>query len=283
VLERFDRIQVTTTNRGGLASAFSRLLDAEVSGETRSEALAARRTTLRVGASLVELLEPDGAGRVQAHVAETGGGLFAAGFACRGLAALARHWERSGVDFARDGDALLATGQALGVPGLDVVVADAEPRRAVGLLRGFYEVTHLTPDALRDAKRIAEVFDLDARHFVPIRSEAYGYEGTLTLFDPARLDRVETITPHDRGKTMGRYFRKRGPCFYMGYTECDDTAKVRERLVEHAPDAWTGPRDGPAPDNLFIHPAALGGLMLGISRTTHAWSWSGSPERVEPR
>jgi hypothetical protein len=238
---------------------------------------------LHVGASLVELLEADGAGRVQDHVAATGGGLFAAGFACRSLAALARHWDRFGVDFVRDGDALLATGQALGVPGLDVAVAEAEPRRAVGLLRGFYEVTHLTPDAARDAMRIAEVFDLDARHFVPIRSEAYGYEGTLTLFDPARLDRVETITPYDGNKTMGRYFRKRGPGLYMAYAESDDTGKVRERLVEHAPEAWTGPRDGPAPDNLFIHPAALGGLMVGVSRTTFAWSWSGSPERVEPR
>jgi hypothetical protein len=49
--------------------------------------------------------------------------------------------------------------------------------------------------------------------------------------------------------------------------------------LEHAPDNWTGPRDGTA-DNLFIHPKALGGMMLGVSRATHAWTWSGHPERV---
>jgi hypothetical protein len=32
---------------------------------------------------------------------------------------------------------------------------------------------------------------------------------------------------------------------------------------------------------LFIHPAALGGMMSGISRTTVARTWSGHPERVE--
>jgi hypothetical protein len=48
---------------------------------------------------------------------------------------------------------------------------------------------------------------------------------------------------------------------------------VRERLLEHAPGDWTGPSSGPV-DNLFIHPAALGGMMMGISRTGHAWTWS---------
>lgn len=57
-------------------------------------------------------------------------------------------------------------------------------------------------------------------------------------------------------------------------------AAIRERLLEHAPRDWTGPRGGPRPDNLFIHPRALGGVMLGVSRTTHAWTWSGHPDRV---
>ena len=35
-------------------------------------------------------------------------------------------------------------------------------------------------------------------------------------------------------------------------------------------------------DNLFLHPGALHGVMLGISRSSFAWTWSGCPERVEP-
>jgi hypothetical protein len=33
-------------------------------------------------------------------------------------------------------------------------------------------------------------------------------------------------------------------------------------------------------DGLWIHPSALGGLLLGVSRTTAAWEWSGRPELV---
>ncbi len=79
---------------------------------------------------------------------------------------------------------------------------------------------------------------------------------------------------------MGRFFARCGPCLYMSYGEADDTGAVRARLLEHAPDDWTGRSDDENPDGLFIHPKALGGVMLGVSRTTFAWSWSGSPQRV---
>jgi hypothetical protein len=39
----------------------------------------------------------------------------------------------------------------------------------------------------------------------------------------------------------------------------------------------------PDANTLFLHPSALGGPMLGLSRPTQAWQWSGHPERVEPR
>ena len=37
--------------------------------------------------------------------------------------------------------------------------------------------------------------------------------------------------------------------------------------------------DKPA-DQMWVHPPALGGVMLGLSRPTMAWKWSGHPERV---
>ena len=134
----------------------------------------------------------------------------------------------------------------------------------------------------RAARTIASVFELEPRNFVPIRSEPFGYEGTLAFLDADRLDRIETVTPFDRTKTMGRFFARQGPCLYMFYAEARDTAALRARLEEHAPAAWTGPRDGPAPDNLFVHPQALHGALLGVSRESVAWTWSGRPERVRP-
>ncbi|MGB1088779.1 MAG: hypothetical protein ACPG06_10445, partial [Alphaproteobacteria bacterium] len=34
-------------------------------------------------------------------------------------------------------------------------------------------------------------------------------------------------------------------------------------------------------DQMWLHPVTLGGMMLGISRPSMAWSWSGRPDRVE--
>ncbi len=48
----------------------------------------------------------------------------------------------------------------------------------------------------------------------------------------------------------------------------------------YAPGDWSAaPFDG-ATDTLFVHPKALSGLLLGVSRTSVAWRWSGHPERV---
>ena len=38
---------------------------------------------------------------------------------------------------------------------------------------------------------------------------------------------------------------------------------------------WVAKRDG-----LWVHPGALCGLLLGVSRTTVGWEWSGQPARV---
>jgi hypothetical protein len=171
----------------------------------------------------------------------------------------------------------------LGVPGLRAVLSAEAERECVGLLDRFYEVTLLGAHWKETAERIAAQLALDARGFVPIRSAEYGYEGVLTLFHPARLDRIEVVTPLDPAKTMGRFFARRGPSLYMCYAESNDTAALRARLLECAREHWTGPREGLAPDNLFVHPAALSGLLLGVSRRSFAWTWSGSPGRVEPR
>jgi hypothetical protein len=283
VLSRVDRIQVVTGDRREAAGCWRRLFDAEVVREDRVALLAAERTLLRLGASEVELLEPDGVGAAARALGHSGPGLFAAGVATPDPDALAAHLRRLGRPFEGEGGRLFLTPDACRVPGLQLVVSRDEPRAAAGSLRSLYEVTSLVEDAPEHARRAAESLGLDPGRFVPIRSDLYGYEGVLALFAADRLDRLEIVMPFDPAKTMGRFFRRRGPRLYMAYAEADDLAPLRARLEALAPGQWTGPREGPAPDNLYVHPAALGGVLLGVSRTSHAWIWSGQPERAVPQ
>ncbi len=283
MLSRVDRIQAVVTDRRTAVTAYRQLLDAEVVREDRLGLLAARRTVMRLGASEVELLEPDGAGAVADFLSTTKGGLFAAGFASPELERLRAHLQTRGVAFAEEAGQILVSAEALHVPGLHIVISAERDEPPHGLARRLYEVTLLVADAPSAVSRAAAVLGLDAGAFVPIHSAQFGYEGTLTLFHPDHLDRVEIVTPSDPSKTMGRFFARRGASLYMCYCEADDLAAIRDRLRAYAPNDWTGPPDDSPPDNLFIHPRALAGMMLGVSRTSFAWTWSGHPERVRGR
>lgn len=277
-------MQLAVADRRTAVPPFARLLDTAVTGEDAVAPLAARRTTLAAGHAVIELLEPDGAGPVADHLATAGPGLFAGGVATRDLDALRHRLIEQRVDFAEADSQVFLGPAATGGMGLRCVVsALRDTPAAPGLISHLYEVTNLVADWEAAAHRYAELFDLDPARFHPITSEEYGYRGTLTMFDPRdRLDRIEVITPFDLGKTMGRFMTKRGPCLYMCFAEAPDLAAIRTRLQEHAPRDWTGPRDAPVPDTLFIHPKALAGLMMGVSRTSVGWTWSGQPERVVP-
>ncbi len=283
MLTQLDRVQLVVPDRKRAVRSFSQLFGAALVREDALRALGALRSVLRVGRSELEFLEPDGVGAAAEFLRQTRGGLVAAGFTTADPAALRSHLEGRGVEVVEAGGQFLLRAEALGVPGLRMIVSGEAELEPAGLLDRLYEATLLSADWKQSAEHLAERLALDSRNFVPIRSAEYGYEGVLTLFHPARLDRIEVVTPVDRAKTMGRFFERRGPSLYMCYAESDDTAALRARLLEYAPEHWTGAREGLAPDNLFVHPAALAGLLLGVSRRTFAWTWSGRPERVEPR
>jgi hypothetical protein len=282
MLTEVDRLQVAVADRRDAVECYERLFDACRLKEDRVACLGAQRTLLRLGSSEVEVLEPDGVGRVADFLGRSGPGLFAAGFASPEPRALAEHLRSLGRAVEQEGDQLFVSAAGLGLPGLHAVVTQQESRKPAGLLRGLYEVTSLSADADDFAARGAQLLGLDPSHFTPIHSDAYGYDGVLMLFRPDALHRIEVVTPFERTRTMGRYFRRKGPRYYMAYAEADDTSAVRDRLREVAPRHWTGPEADAMPDNLFVHPQALSGVMLGISRRTFAWSWSGHPERVQP-
>ncbi len=279
-----DRIQIVAADAGAVAARFHRLLGAEPCREDRLAPLSARRSVLALGESEIEILSPEGAGEAADFLTATGGGLYAAGIAVAAPGALAERLRAQGVEPVAAGAQLLLSPEALGIPGLRLVVSPAAERRPIGLARYVYEVTLLVADAAAATDRFARILGLDPTAFVPIRSAEFGYAGTLTLFSPGRLDRIEIIHPFDAAKTMGRFFARRGPSLYMAYVESDATRAIRARAAEAAPQDFTAPRESAAapPDNLFLHPRALGGTMLGVSRTTFAWTWSGRPDRVRP-
>jgi hypothetical protein len=280
MLNRVDRIQMTAHNASAVGARWCQLLDGQTVGEDEVAALGAKRVTVHLGDSLVEILEPTGSGIAQDHLNRGGGGPLAIGVTASDMGALKSHLAALDIGRIDLGDQFFLSDELLGIPGLSVVVSPEESRQSVGLMRNLYEATHLTDDAPRATVEIARIFGLDASGFVPIRSDNYGYDGTLTLFDVNRLDRVETIHPFDETRTMGRFFQRFGPSMYMCYGETDDLGAVRDRAKALAPTDWTGSDDND--DGMFIHPKALGGVMLGVSRTTHAWTWSGYPERRVP-
>ena len=284
MLTRIDRIQLAVPDIESALTGWIELLGAEPAGEDTIECLAARRRRLRLGDGWIELLEPDGAGPVQEAIARRGAHLFSAGAATDDLDALVAHLRDLGIDPAVEAGQVYVEPAQTGI-GLRIVLSHDEPLERVGDAAFLYEVTLLVDEAPSAAQRCAELFALDAGAFVPIDSTHYGYSGTLTLFDRDRLARFEMITPNDPDKTMGRYFARLGTSFYMAFAESPELAAIEERALERGAGFTAEPplrnRDGAGAHTVFLHPSALGGMMLGLSRPTQAWQWSGHPERVE--
>ena len=282
MLERVDRVQLAVTDRDAVAASFTRLLGAETVRDDRVAPLAARRRLLRLGAAEIELLTADGPGPVAQHLERFGPGLFAAGFSSSRLDELRARLVERELPFAEAGDQLFLAPEATGGHGLRCVVSPATPGDgATSPISFLYEVTNVVEDARTVAAGYAALFALDEALFCPIDSAEFGYRGVLTLFAPeTRLDRIECITPYDVAKTMGRFMRKRGESLYMCFAEARSLEAIVPRLEAHAPHDWSPAGSGR--DTLFIHPRALGGLLMGISRESVGWQWSGHPERVRP-
>jgi hypothetical protein len=279
VLTRIDRIQVATPDIEPTASRWGILLGAEHDGDDVIAALSARRSRYRLGDGYVEFLAPDGPGAVADALEQRGGPhLFAAGAATADVDELVLRFVERGNKVAVEGGQAFLDADATGGHGLRLVISQEDDLPAVGAVDFLYEVTNLVGDADGVAAQYADALGLHPTAFVPIESSHYGYGGSLTLFDPERLHRFEVITPHAREKTMGRYFGKFGESLYMCFAESGQLTTVAERCREHdAPITEVGDH------TLFLHPAALGGVMVGLSKPTYAWTWSGHPERVESK
>jgi hypothetical protein len=286
MLMEIDRLQLATNEPGEAIGRWQHLLGAEETGRDRINCLGAARTTLSIGRSLVEILTPDGSGLVADALARRGAHMFSAGASTEDLAAVERRLAEFTNSTVMENGQLYVDGPDIGIPGLRLVISPHEDREPVGDIDYLYEATILADEADALTARFARVFALDAQTFVDISSPRFGYDGKLTLFQERALHRFEVITPIDRDKTMGRFFTKVGPCLYMSFAETSRLAEIEQRVsaagLGQTVDRPEGRSVALPADQVWLHPPTLGGVMLGLSRPTMAWSWSGSPERVEP-
>lgn len=285
MLTRVDRIQLAVPDAEAAAQGWIGLLGAEKAGSDRLQGLGARRMLLRAGNGWVELLTPDGTGKIADAVAARGPHLYAAGVATPDIAALRRHLEARGVSAPFEAGQLHLDVADTGIAGLRVVASEDQALDAVGDIDFFYEATLLSKDTGGVTRALNALFGLNDSYYTEIVSELFGYRGTLTLFDEDRLDRLEVIDPVKEGTTMERYFRKFGQCLYMAFAETRDINLIAARAAAAGAGVTIDrPAERPAhlpADQIWLHPKALGGMMLGLSRPSMAWSWSGRPERVE--
>ncbi len=283
MLLEIDRVQLAVPDAASAVSRWQSILGAEISAKDEIACLGASRTSLRLGSGLIEVLEPDGSGLVADAVASRGAHMFAAGASCADIDQLQKSLNVDNI--VNEGGQLFIDGEDIGIKGLRVVVSKHEERSQVGDIDFLYEATLLAQNSGDETARFAEVFSLDAQEFVEIDSPNFGYSGTLTLFRKDLLHRFEVITPLVPGNTMGRFFTRTGPCLYMAYAETSDILAIEDRVKERGEGMTLDRPDGrsgslPA-DGLWLHPKTLGGMMLGLSRPSMAWRWSGHPERVE--
>ena len=93
---------------------------------------------------------------------------------------------------------------------------------------------------------------------------------------------IVTITG-GRPSAMRRFVERRGgDSLYMCYLETHDFDGLKARMLDAG--ATLTPRGGDIAterEGLWVHPKNLHGLLLGVSRTSLAWEWSGRPECVQ--
>ena len=286
MLNKIDRVQIVVPDVAEATRGWIELLDAEPDGQDRIAGLGARRQNLRIGTGVIEFLEPDGEGVVAEALNKRGAHLFAAGASSPDLDMLGMRFADKGLTPLFEGPQFHLNEAETGIEGLRLVLSEARERPRVGLIDFLYEATILSSDTEGVTRQMNELLGLDGSNYTEITSDFFGYRGTLTLFEKDCLDRLEVITPTREGTTMERYFSRFGQGLYMAFAETSDIRLIEHRAESmgagHTVDRPADRSDDLPADQLWLHPRSLGGMMLGLSRPSMAWTWSGRPEWVKP-
>ncbi len=285
MLTNIDRVQLAVENRKEAAQGWITLLGAEHVRDDKIACLGALRSVYQVGSSEVEFLEADGTGAVDASLKNRGRPhLFAAGVATPDLDALIAHIEGTGASVTKEGDHGYVTYSEAGQNDLRFIVSERMEREPVGLIDRLYEATILETPCQPLIDQVTNLFGLNADHYSRITSDHFKYDGYLTLFHPDELDRFEIISPTSPETTMGRFYGRQGRAYYMSFAETPHILEIEARAKEAGAgltiDRPEGRPETQMADQMWLHPPALGGMMLGLSRPSRAWHWSGRPDRV---
>lgn len=280
MLKRVDRVQIAVPSLDDAEKVVAAVMGAEALRRDEVAPLRARRATMQAGSSLIELLQPDGTGPVKDFVDKWGQGLFGAGFSVEDLDAAAHHLKAQGAKFETSGGQLYLDPAA--TLGMRVVISAKHERAPVGLIKWIYEVTNAVRDWRAAADRYTKLFALNASKFVSIESKDFGYTGTLTMYDsPARLDRIEIAEITKPELAMGRFHAKRGDSLYMFFVETEDVTAIAKRIEDAGSKANVWRHDEAGAAEMFIHPNQFLGVLVGVSRSEVAWTWSGDPARAQ--
>lgn len=282
-MDRVDRVQVAVKSGDQAAATFGKLLGTQIARKEPSTYLGANRTIIAFGESEIELCEPDGTGRVADFLKERGEGLMTAGLSCAKPERLRKRLEGLGYEATQDRDQFYLPGdEHYGVP---FVISETIYRNRVGPVSNMFEVTNtLVSDWRLAATHYAGIFGLHPRRFCPIKSEQFGYDGTLTMFNPPNcLDRLELSQVVRDDVHMAKWTKLYGDSLYMCSCEVHDIDNIVDRF-RNAGVRWTpgGRGKDEKQDAFWTHPGDLHGVLMGVSRTTYPWSFSGRPEFVDP-
>lgn len=281
MLDYVDRILVAVRSLEDAERNYSNILAAHKIDDFESSWLNARVRRMALGSTQVELCEPLGTGVTQKHLDRWGEGLMFGGASTFDLDTYATRLAANNVQFSKADDRLYLDSADL--HGLPLVVSCTQERaRSAGPVEFLYELTMVLRSSWQDvAQRYSQGLGLQPERNVGITFERFGYVGTLMMFNADRLDRIELSEAHDPAFAMGRFSAKRGDALYMCYVQADDLAGVITRLERHGQRYTRRTQTPMERDGLWIHPSALNGVLMGVSRHSLAWQWSGRPDRVQ--
>ncbi|KAA0911248.1 VOC family protein [Pusillimonas sp. ANT_WB101] len=284
MFERTDRILVAVKDLDQATENYQALLAAVVIDEQDSPLLGAKRRILQLGRSQVELCQAVAEGAIQQHVTQFGEGLFCGGVSVADMNACRETLKQSGIKFQEEDGRLYPEKADMFGLALAISEEQAQPvERYSGPVDYLYEITQVLDTRWQTvADHYRDKLKLDEENFVGITFARFGYEGVLLRFHPDRLDRIELSEAHDVAFPMGRFVKKRGDALYMCYIETNNLADIIARLEDRGQKYTRRTTTPVEQDGLWVHPAALNGVLLGVSRTTLAWGWSGKPELILP-